>query len=112
MVRQQLELLVEAGLVQAHGVKKGRTYTLSSVLYGQMGKKTDYVRQAGISELQQKPMILRHIEAFKTIKREDVIALCGLTDRQATKLLAQLVEEGVLQRHGTRRGTYYTRPTP
>lgn len=109
-VRQQLELLVEAGLVEAHGVKKGRTYTLSAALYGQMGKKTDYVRQAGITAARHKGMILEHVGTYGSIKRDEVMSMCGLSPDQATKLLTKLASEGVLLRHGTKRGTYYTKP--
>jgi len=36
--RSVLERLVEAGLVEAHGVKKGRTYTLSPQVYRELGQ--------------------------------------------------------------------------
>jgi len=56
--RPVIERLVEAGLVEAHGVKKGRTYTLSPKVYQQMGQAADYVRQAGFDSTQQEQMVL------------------------------------------------------
>ncbi len=49
IARSVLERLVEAGLVEAHGVKKGRTYTLSPQVYRELGQSADYVRQAGFN---------------------------------------------------------------
>ena len=106
--RQALEKLVEAGLVDAHGARRGRTYTLSARLYRQMGKKSAYVRQSGFDRIQQDEMVMRFVRAHGEIRRGDVIELCHLTPRQATKLLQRLVAEGRLAQHGTRRGSYYT----
>lgn len=106
-VRRQLELLVEAGLAQAHGVGKGRTYTLSAGLYGKMGQKADYVRQVGIDLARQREMILRWTKEHGQITRKDVVDLCGLGDYQATRLLGKLVDEGLLEQRGARRGAHY-----
>ncbi|MEQ1696174.1 MAG: ATP-binding protein [Hyphomicrobiaceae bacterium] len=108
-VKQQLELLVEAGLVQAHGVAKGRTYTMSAAVYSKLGKGTDYTRQAGISAARQEAMILDHVEQQGKIRRDEVIDLCGLAPNQATKLLTKLKNQGKLVKHGEKRWAYYTR---
>ena len=50
--RKVLERLVEAGLVEAHGVRKGRTYTLSPKVYKALGQPADSVRQAGFDPIQ------------------------------------------------------------
>ncbi|MDR3554007.1 MAG: helix-turn-helix transcriptional regulator [Syntrophobacteraceae bacterium] len=39
--RAALEKLTEAGLVEAHGMGRGRTYTLSAKVYGKAGQKAD-----------------------------------------------------------------------
>jgi len=108
LARQTLEALVEAGLVDAHGAKRGRTYTLSARLYRRMGKKSEYVRQSGFDRIQQEEMVMRFVREHGEIRRRDATELCHLTPRQATKLLQRLVEEGRLQQHGARRGAYYT----
>lgn len=108
--RQILEKLVEAGLVDAHGAKRGRTYTLSARLYRKMGEKSEYVRQSGFDHIQQEEMVMRFVREHGEIRRRDVIELCHLTSDQAAKLLRGLSKEGRLQLHGAKRGAYYTLP--
>jgi ATP-dependent DNA helicase RecG len=59
--RAVLEHLVEAGLVEAHGVKKGRTYTLGAKVYRAFGQSAGYVRQAGFDPIQQEQMVLQFV---------------------------------------------------
>src|SRR4029453_2203566 len=61
--RKVLERLVESGLVEAHGVKKGRTYTLSPKVYQALGQPADYVRQVGFDPIQQEQMVLQLAKA-------------------------------------------------
>ncbi|HEX7376222.1 MAG TPA: hypothetical protein VF278_03875 [Pirellulales bacterium] len=58
--RRVLATLVEAGLVQAHGATRGRTYTLSAQLYKGLGDTAGYVRQAGFEPIQQEQMVLQY----------------------------------------------------
>ena len=108
VARAALERLAEAGLVEAHGVKRGRTYTLSASLYRQAGKAGDYVRQAGFDRIQQEQMIRSFVREHETLRRRDVIALCKLGPDQATRFLGRLVDEGILVRHGEKKATVYT----
>lgn len=85
-----LEKLVEAGLVEAHGVGRGRSYILSAKVYRQSGQKADYIRQAGFDAIQQEQMVLSFIDKHGGIKRADVMELCHLTKDQAYKLLKNL----------------------
>lgn len=105
--RAVLERLVEAGLVEAHGVKKGRTYTLSAEVYRRLGQPADYVRQAGFEPLQQEQMVRRFVREHGSIRRRDVIDLCRMGGQQATRLLRSLVDRKVLKKRGKQRGTYY-----
>lgn len=109
---KMIEPLVESGLIQAHGIGRGRQYTLSPQVYKQLGQGAEYAQQAGFDELQQVELVRNLVRQQKRIKREDVIALCRLSPRQATHKLDQLVASGVLERHGEKRGTYYTAGTP
>lgn len=109
---KMIEPLVESGLIQAHGVGRGRQYTLSPQVYKQLGQGAEYARQAGFDELQQVELIRNLVRQQTRIKREDVIALCRLSPRQAKHKLDQMVASGVLERHGQKRGTYYTAVTP
>jgi ATP-dependent DNA helicase RecG len=105
-----LERLVEAGLVEPQGIKKGRTYTLSASLYRQMGQSADYIRQVGFDRIQQEQMVIQYIRKHGQIKRKDVMDLCRLSRDQATRLLQHMLAEKKLSANGQSRGTYYTLP--
>ena len=106
--KRTLETLVEAGLVQAHGATRGRTYTLAPGLYQAAGDKAAYTRQMGFSSLQNEQLVLNYAKQHGKIRREDVIELCRVAPRQATSLLTRLRDAGMLVQHGARRGSYYT----
>jgi ATP-dependent DNA helicase RecG len=102
-----VESLVEAGLLQAHGSGRGRSYTLSPALYRMLGKKAEYIRQAGFDRLQHEQMIRKFITQHGRITRQDVVELCRLTPDQAYKLLKQLCSENILTKQGERKGASY-----
>ena len=106
-----IEPLAESGLVQAHGIGRGRQYTLSPQVYKQLGQGPEYVQQAGFDELQQVELIRNLARQQARIKRDDVMTLCRLSPRQAKHKLDQMVATGSLERHGIKRGTYYTLPS-
>lgn len=103
-----LENLIERGLVVAQGTGKHRQFLLSPHLYRALGQHAELVRQAGFNPIQQAEMVKNYIRENGGIKREQVSGLCNITPREAGKLLAKLVKEGVLVLHGSRRGSYYT----
>lgn len=107
-----IEQLAEVGLVQAHGTGRGRQYTLSPQIYKQLGQGPAYAQQAGFDELQQVELIRNLLRQQALIKRQDVIALCRLSPRQAKHKLDQMVASGILRRHGEKRGSYYTLASP
>lgn len=107
--RSVTERLVESGLIQAHGVRKGRTYTLSPAVYRDLGEAAHYVRQAGFDPLQQEQMVLSYVVQHGRIRRQDVVDLCRLGPDQATRLLQRLVREGKLVLRGQRKGAFYER---
>jgi ATP-dependent DNA helicase RecG len=107
--RTALEKLVEAGLVEAHGTGRGRTYTLSAKVYQHSGQKAAYVRQAGFDPIQQEQMVLAYIDKHGSIKRGDVADLCHLSLPQAYRLLKRLKEQGQIRQTGERRYAVYTR---
>jgi len=105
--RAVIERLSETGLVEAHGVKKGRTYMLSANVYRRIGQPDGYVRQAGFDPIQQEQMVLQYIRKHGQITRKDVIELCRIGPFQASRLLNKLVRAGNLQLTGKGRGSYY-----
>lgn len=107
--RATLEQLVEAGMIEAHGTGRGRTYTLSAKVYRREGHKAAYVRQMGFDPIKQEQMVLRYIDAHGSIKRADVVELCHLTPDQAYKLLSRLKKRGDIRQVGERKGAVYER---
>ena len=77
--KRTLEALVEAGLVQAHGATRGRTYTLAPGLYLAAGDKAAYTRQIGFSSLQHEQMVLNFARQHGRIRRAEVMELCMLS---------------------------------
>ncbi|MDZ7372273.1 MAG: putative DNA binding domain-containing protein [candidate division KSB1 bacterium] len=104
-----LNRLVEMGLVEPRGERKGRTWHLSAATYRRIGKPVAYVRLHGFEPLQHEQMVLQYVTKHGRITRRDAAELCRLGPYQATRLLDRLVQEGRLVRRGTRRGTYYER---
>jgi len=107
--RTTLEKLVEAGLIEAHGAGRGRTYTLSAAVYRATGEKAAYVRQTGFDRIQQEQMVLRYIDHHGSITRADVIELCRITPDQAYKLLNRLKKSAFIEQQGERKGAIYQR---
>jgi ATP-dependent DNA helicase RecG len=105
--KKTLEGLVEAGLAQAHGSARGRTYTLAMGVYQADGRQADYIRQLGFSGLQQEQMVLSYVEKHGSIRRNQVADLCRITSLQAKELLRRLRDAGKLVQHGERRTAYY-----
>lgn len=105
--RAAIEALVEAGLIEAHGSGRGRSYTLSARIYRKTGKKAAYVRQAGFDVIQQEQMVMQFIAKHGRIKRADVIELCQLTGPQAYRLLQRLTTAGKIIQKGRKRHTFY-----
>lgn len=105
--RGVLEGLVEAGLVAALGIKKGRTYTLSPKVYRGIGQADGFVRQAGFEPIQQEEMVKRYVREHGTIRRRDVVELCRIGPHQATRLLKKLSNSNVLAVEGRGKATRY-----
>ena len=107
--RATLHRLVEAGLVEERGEKRGRTWHLSAAAYRALGDRAAYVRQRGFEPLQQEQMVLQYVEKHGRITRKEAAELCRIGPYQATRLLDRLVKDGRLLRHGERKGAWYER---
>jgi ATP-dependent DNA helicase RecG len=108
--RVTLHRLVEAGLIEERGQKKGRTWHLSAAAYRALGDKAAYVRQRGFEPLQQEQMVLQYVEKHGRITRKDAAELCRVTGPQAYRLLDRLAQQGLVEREGERgRGVGYRR---
>jgi len=106
-VRASLEYLVELGLIEARGEKKGRVYHFSPAVYRALGLSSAYVRTRGFEPIQVEAMVNQFVQAHGKITRADTAELCHLSESQAFRLLKGMSERGQLKRVGSGRGTYY-----
>ena len=110
--RAELNKLVEQGLLEARGERKGRSYHLASSVYEQLGEQAEYVRTRGFDTLQHEQMILTYVDRYDRISRSGVVELCQLKPAQATRLLGRMVDAGKLDMRGQKRGAYYVLAQP
>jgi ATP-dependent DNA helicase RecG len=110
--RSRLQRLVEAGLVEPRGERKGRLWHLSAAAYRRLGQKAAYIRQRGFEPLQQEQMVLQYLGRHGSIDRGEVAELCQLGSMQAYRLLKKLEKIGKIRRiAGTTKGTRYGLPS-
>ena len=109
--RTTLNRLVEIGLVEPRGERKGRTWHLSAATYRRLGKPTAYIRQHGFEPLQHEQMILQYLDKYGKITRAQAAELCLLSVNQAYRLLKSMEKQGILVAHGDKKGRYYERHT-
>mgnify|MGYP000956174718 FL=1 len=105
--KRTLEALIEAGLVEAHGAARGRSYTLSAAVYQLRGEKAAYTRQAGFTPIQNEQMVLNYVRQHGQIRRAEVMDLCHLSEGQAKDLLKRMQANGLLKLEGAGRGAFY-----
>ena len=98
--KRTLEALTEAGLVEAHGNTRGRSYTLSASVYSVVSDKAAYTRQVGFGPIQHEQMVLSYIQQHGQIKRAEVMDLCRLTEGQAKELLRRLAASQKIELRG------------
>jgi len=108
--KRTLEALTEAGLVEAHGNTRGRSYTLSAAVYTVVSDKAAYTRQVGFGPIQHEQMVLSYIRQHGQIKRAEVMALCRLTEGQAKRLLQRMLAAGQIVMRGQGKTTVYMEP--
>lgn len=108
--RALLERLVEEGLVEARGERRGRAYHFSASVYRQLGRPEHHTRAHGIDPIRHEAMVLQFAQDQGEVRRENVMELCDLDRGAAYRLLRRLVNEGKLESHGIGRGTTYRLP--
>jgi ATP-dependent DNA helicase RecG len=102
------ERLAERGLLQSTGNARHREYILHPKVYRALGQRAEYVRQAGFDSIQQVEMVRRYVSEHGRIKRDDAARLCQIGSLEAKALLRRMVESGLLELHGIKRGAFYT----
>jgi len=106
--RGVLERLVERGLLEPRGEKKGRLYHLSAAVYTGIGQKAAYARVRGIKPEQQRQKVLQYAKKHGRITRREAAEICQISDFQATRLLRDLAKDGQITLHGKGRAAFYT----
>ena len=66
-----------------------------------------YTRQRGWDTMQERELILAHLNQYNRITREDVIELCRCTPNHASWLLRRLVQDEIIRLCGAGRGAFY-----
>lgn len=108
--KRTLEALTEAGLVEAHGNTRGRSYTLTAAVYSVVSDKAAYTRQVGFGPIQHEQMLLSYIRQHGQIKRAEVMALCRLTEGQVKRLLQRMLAAKQIVMRGHGKKTAYVEP--
>lgn len=104
-LRATVERLTEAGMLEAMGNGRGRTYVLGYKMYRE---PEEYVRQTDIDRLRYSELIIKLARTRGEISRKDVISLLHINGAQAYRLLQKLVGEGRLRKEGnTSAARYY-----
>ena len=106
-VRAVVERMTEAGLLEASGIGRGRTYVMSAKAYRD---KTAYVRQTDIDAVRYPELVLKLVEAKGSVTRKDVIELLHVTPSQAYRILQKLEKRNKLLKEGATRNTAYRKP--
>ncbi|WP_019127435.1 RNA-binding domain-containing protein [Enorma massiliensis] len=108
VTRSIVEALVEAGIVEGIGNASNRAYILSSKVYARSGKGSGFVRQSDIDKIRYPELIMKLArQQGGEIRRRDVESLLHLTEKQAYRELAKLVEKGALELVGQGAGARY-----
>lgn len=106
--RTVLARLVDAGILEARGEGRGRSYHLSAAMYRVLGDRAGYVRVRGFEPVQQEQMVLQYAQEHGQITRREAAELCKLSSDQASRLLRRLaVDHPDLHLEGERRGARY-----
>ena len=93
--RGVVEWLIELGMVEGIGNGSARRYMLSAKVYSITNNKAGYTRQRGWDTLQERELILAHMEKYREIDRQGVVELCRCSPNHASWLLRhQLVGMG------------------
>jgi ATP-dependent DNA helicase RecG len=106
--RGRLQRLVEAGLLEPRGDRKGRVWHLSATAYRRLGQKAAYVHQRGFEPLQHEQMVIQYLEKHGFITRGEIAELCKIDPMRAYRLLKRLEKAGKIRRvAGSTKGTKY-----
>jgi ATP-dependent DNA helicase RecG len=106
--RAVLSRLVEAGILDARGERRSRSYHLSAAMYRLLGNRAAYVRVRGFEPAQQEQMVLQYAREHGQITRREAAELCKISGPQATRVLTRVAQKHPeLRLEGEKRGARY-----
>lgn len=82
-------------------------YSNDTKVHSITNHKAGYTRQRGWDTMQERELIVTHLNQYNKITREDVVELCRCTPNHASWLLRQLVKAEIIQLCGAGRGAFY-----
>lgn len=106
--RATLNRLVEAGLVEERGQKKGRTWHLSAAAIVLSGTRLLTCASADSNRCNRSRWCCSTLRSTPGLRGRKWQS-CAASAFQATRLLDRLVKDQRLLRHGERKGTWYER---
>ncbi|MDI9420859.1 MAG: putative DNA binding domain-containing protein [Bacillota bacterium] len=106
-VRTSIEGLVTAGLVEAVGTGRSRSYMLSPRVYERSSGMVGYVRQTDIDDIRSEELVLKLASTQGCVRRRDVVELLRIEPPRAYRLLRKLVDAGKLELEGSGRAASY-----
>jgi len=116
---EALTAMVNRGLLEPFGEKKGRVYRLSKMAYARLRKSVTYYPFRHAESAYAESAIIHYLEDLylpeesRFITNEIVRTLLRVSPDQATHLLTRMVKQGKLILKGKGRGArYYLRKTP
>lgn len=97
-VRSAVENMIEAGLLEASGKGKNRTFILGEKIYREQKEAVKYVRQTDIDKIRYPELVIKLAKTQDgIITKQDVAALLNISPAQAYTVIKQLQKEGKLR---------------
>lgn len=110
--RSVLDHLADRGFIAPQGNGRGRHYVFTPTLSRRFGQPHRLGTTGLPLTAEHRQMTLDFVRQNGSITRSDAAELCGITPDQASRLLRDMRDDGLLEMTGQRRGTRYILPTP
>lgn len=91
-IRHSLKHLQNLGILET----AGNQYNLTSRVYEYLSDNIHYVQDKTITQLKAKHLITEYLEKEGNINKQQVMELCGFSDKQARNVLDKLRSEGYI----------------
>ncbi|MBF0579932.1 putative DNA binding domain-containing protein [Erysipelotrichaceae bacterium RD49] len=106
-IRPNLEILVELGVIEAHGTRNQRDYLLSQDVYKMQNNSFGYLQQTSTDESALEKKIMEKAASPAGVTTRDMISSLNMSKGQAYRMLKHLVDSGKLTKEGAGRSTRY-----